>query len=116
MWITIIDRTKPKESQETKTHKYYLKFKNVDIPVSPKKIEGFPFHISIQPSNNDAILEIDTTPAQINPKKAVYTAMDIIPLLFADKIQVKIPTPILLLLLGIVLVIFAVGFFFGYLL
>ncbi|MEO0189306.1 MAG: hypothetical protein ABIL17_08570 [candidate division WOR-3 bacterium] len=116
MWITIIDRTKPQPQEKPKPQKYYLKFENVPIQIKDTEIKGLPFKVGIQGKDHTVIMEIDTTPQPADPKKAVSTALDIIPLLFAEKVQIKIPTLILIVLGIIALALVFVGFLLGYLL
>lgn len=115
MWITIIDRTKPQEPQKPpKPQQYQIKFEGLPTKIKATEIKGLPFKINITGYDNSAVATIDTTPQKPDPQMAVYFGLDLIPLLFANKIKIKIPNVIIGVILLVIILILITGAIIGY--
>jgi len=113
MWITIIDRTKRPAKTQAKPADYYLRFKGLPYQVEASQIQGLPFKLEILPQGNSAIVKIRTEQQEVNVKKAISDSLNLVPLLFAEKIKVKIPNAIIFVILFVAIALLVIGFVLG---
>jgi len=119
MWIKVIDRTQPpkprKPGEKPKPKEVRLKFENVPSSIPPGTYENLPFPVEIEKEGQSYITEIKVQDPKVkDPKAALSDTIQVLPLGFAKKVYVWIPTWILILALILILLVFAFGVLVGW--
>ncbi len=119
MWIKVIDRTqKPqprKPGEKPKPKEVRLKFEQVPSTVQPGTYENLPFPVEVAKEGQAYITEIKVQDPKIKSSTdALKDTVQVLPLGFAKKVYVWIPTWILILAALLILLIFALGVLVGW--
>ncbi len=115
MWIKIIDRThaQKKTKKTKKPIQLQLKFENVPATLPNKRYSSIPFKPVINGSDPYTVTLTIDKPTISNPKQLALDAIDLVPLAFADKIYIKIPSIYIVIAILVVLFFLAIGFIIG---
>ena len=119
MWIKVIDRTQPPKPRKPgeKPKEIRLKFEGVPSSVQPGTYENLPFPVEVEKEGKAYITEIKVQDPKIKSSAdALKDTVQVLPLGFARKVYVWIPTWILILAAFVLLLIFALGVLVGWLL